>query len=163
MDCFFEFLDVASEEYGSCTWPETNAYDIAFNADGKLKTIPAGGGPARSICDSAGGTGTGKGFPDLVRKESEKFPFRIEMGPGGTGPSDFESFYRKEIPVLCFFTGMHDEYHTPADVVALINAGPGHYLNARTVITITGQWQLRVTIRSDPFNETTVAIPAGIH
>jgi copper transport protein len=47
--------------------------------------------------------------------------------------------------------------------VALINAGPGHYVNARTVITITGQWQLRVTIRSDPFDETTVAIPAGIH
>jgi len=47
--------------------------------------------------------------------------------------------------------------------VALINAGPGHYLNARTVITITGQWQLRVTIRSDPFGETTVSIPADIH
>ena len=55
-----------------------------------------------------GGTGTGKGFPDLVRKQAEKFPFKVEMGPGGTGPSDFESFYKKEVPVLAFFTGLHE-------------------------------------------------------
>jgi copper transport protein len=47
--------------------------------------------------------------------------------------------------------------------VALVNAGPGHYLNAQTVIAITGQWQLQVTIRSDPFDETTVSVPAEIH
>jgi Zn-dependent M28 family amino/carboxypeptidase len=68
-----------------------------------------------------GGVGTSKSFPDLIRKQAEKFPFRIEMGPGGTGPSDFESFYKKDIPVLFFFTGLHEQYHSPADKVALIN------------------------------------------
>src|SRR4029079_16127512 len=32
-----------------------------------------------------------------------------------------EPFYKKEVPVLCFFTGLHEEYHTPADDIALIN------------------------------------------
>jgi hypothetical protein len=68
-----------------------------------------------------GGVGTAKVFPDMLRKHAEKFPFRIEMGPGGTGPSDFESFYKKDVPVLFFFTGLHAEYHTPADDVPLIN------------------------------------------
>jgi hypothetical protein len=68
-----------------------------------------------------GGTGTGKGFADLVRKESEKFPFRVEMGPGGMGPSDFEPFYKKQVPVLAFFTGLHEQYHTPGDTAPLIN------------------------------------------
>lgn len=69
-----------------------------------------------------GGVGTGKGFPDLMRKHAEGFPFRIEMGGGGTGPSDFESFYKKDMPVLFFFTGLHGEYHTPADDIPLINS-----------------------------------------
>jgi hypothetical protein len=30
VDCFFEFLAVASEEYGPCTGPEANSYHVAF-------------------------------------------------------------------------------------------------------------------------------------
>jgi hypothetical protein len=30
-------------------------------------------------------------------------------------------------------------------------------------VTITGQWQLRITIRSDAFDETTVTIPVSVH
>jgi hypothetical protein len=98
-----------------------------------------------------GGAGTGLGFPDLVRKESEGFPFRIEMGPGGTGPSDFDSFYRKDIPVLCFFTGMHDEYHTPGDVAALINTADeaGVVRLAYRVIRRLGDEQKRPAFRKD--------------
>src|SRR6266550_5410494 len=33
----------------------------------------------------------------------------------GYGPSDQTSFYAKRIPVVHFFTGAHDRYHTPAD------------------------------------------------
>jgi Peptidase family M28/PDZ domain len=68
-----------------------------------------------------GGVGTGKGFPDLVRKHAAAFPFKVELGPGGTGPSDFDPFFKKGVPVLAFFTGLHDEYHTPADDIPLIN------------------------------------------
>jgi hypothetical protein len=68
-----------------------------------------------------GGVGTGKGLPELLRNQAKEFPFKIEMGPGGTGPSDFEPFYKKDVPVLAFFTGLHEEYHAPADDIPLIN------------------------------------------
>jgi copper transport protein len=47
--------------------------------------------------------------------------------------------------------------------VKLTAQGPGTYLSAPTVVTITGQWQLRITIRSDAFDETTVTIPVAVH
>ncbi len=37
------------------------------------------------------------------------------------GRSDQFPFYQEERPVLFFFTGMHDEYHTPLDDVVLLN------------------------------------------
>jgi hypothetical protein len=38
-----------------------------------------------------------------------------------TARSDHANFYRKDIPVLFFFTGLHDDYHGPGDEVAAIN------------------------------------------
>jgi Tol biopolymer transport system component len=40
----------------------------------------------------------------------------------GYGPSDQTSFYAKQIPVLHFFTGAHQEYHVPEDDPETINA-----------------------------------------
>lgn len=41
---------------------------------------------------------------------------------GGTATrSDHASFYRKDIPVLFFFTGTHPDYHRPGDTVDKIN------------------------------------------
>ena len=37
------------------------------------------------------------------------------------GPSDHTSFYRKDIPVLFFFTGAHSDYHKPSDDADKIN------------------------------------------
>lgn len=39
----------------------------------------------------------------------------------GIGPSDHTSFYLKDIPVLHFFTGQHDDYHKPEDDADLVN------------------------------------------
>ena len=47
--------------------------------------------------------------------------------------------------------------------VKLTTEGPGTYLSAPAIVTITGQWQLRITIRSDAFDETTVTIPVSVH
>ena len=45
----------------------------------------------------------------------------------GTGPSDHTSFYRKDIPVLFYFTGLHSDYHKPTDDFDKINyAGEMH-------------------------------------
>jgi hypothetical protein len=40
----------------------------------------------------------------------------------GFGPSDHSSFYAKDIPVLHFFTDLHDDYHRATDDVAKIDA-----------------------------------------
>jgi hypothetical protein len=39
----------------------------------------------------------------------------------GVGPSDHTSFYLKDIPVLHFFTGQHEDYHKPSDDADKIN------------------------------------------
>ena len=41
----------------------------------------------------------------------------------GFGPSDQSSFYGRNIPVLHFFTDLHDDYHRASDVADKINAG----------------------------------------
>ncbi len=39
----------------------------------------------------------------------------------GFGPSDHSSFYGANIPVLFFFTGIHEDYHKPSDHADKIN------------------------------------------
>ncbi len=46
---------------------------------------------------------------------------KINFDSSGTGPSDHASFYRKDIPVLFFFTGAHSDYHKPDDDAGKIN------------------------------------------
>jgi Tol biopolymer transport system component len=43
----------------------------------------------------------------------------------GYGPSDQTAFYASKIPVVHFFTGAHDRYHTPEDDAAAINFAGG--------------------------------------
>ncbi|WP_373330880.1 M28 family peptidase [Salmonirosea aquatica] len=40
----------------------------------------------------------------------------------GSGGSDHGSFYAKNIPVLFFHTGGHDDYHTPTDDADKVDA-----------------------------------------
>jgi copper transport protein len=41
--------------------------------------------------------------------------------------------------------------------------GPGRYLSGPVTITLVGQWQLMITVRSDAFDETTVSVPVPVH
>ncbi len=47
--------------------------------------------------------------------------FKVKTTESGVGPSDHTSFYLKNIPVLHFFSGTHNDYHKPSDDEALIN------------------------------------------
>jgi copper transport protein len=47
--------------------------------------------------------------------------------------------------------------------VKLTAEKPGTYVSAPAILTITGQWQIQITIRSDAFDETTVTIPVSVH
>ncbi|MCU0706336.1 MAG: M28 family peptidase [Fimbriiglobus sp.] len=67
------------------------------------------------------GTGTSTGLEKLVDDTLAKGDYKLFKIPGGSGPSDHTSFYRKGVPVLFFFTGTHKEYHRPTDVPETIN------------------------------------------
>ena len=67
------------------------------------------------------GTGTSDIWPDLIDRANETPQFAITQQPEGTGPSDHQSFYLKDIPVLHLFTGLHEFYHRPSDDVEIVN------------------------------------------
>ena len=66
-----------------------------------------------------GGYGTSPTWGELMSEKNEFF--KIKFDSSGTGPSDHTSFYRKDIPVLFFFTGVHSDYHKPTDDADKIN------------------------------------------
>lgn len=68
-----------------------------------------------------GGYGTSPQWSSLINLTDKKNPFTIRIDSSGTGPSDHTSFYRKDIPVLFFFTGLHSDYHKPSDDFDKIN------------------------------------------
>ncbi|MBX9679128.1 MAG: M28 family peptidase [Gemmataceae bacterium] len=65
------------------------------------------------------GSGTAKGLDKLLEKINPGF--QLSLKPEGTGPSDHDSFFRKSIPVVFFFSGFHDDYHKPTDTADKIN------------------------------------------
>ena len=46
---------------------------------------------------------------------------KVKTTESGLGPSDHASFYLKDIPVLHFFSGTHEDYHKPSDTEEKIN------------------------------------------
>ena len=70
---------------------------------------------------TVGGIGTSPVWTQVFSVVNRKKPFAIKFDSSGTGPSDHTSFYRKDIPVLFFFTGLHTDYHRPTDDFDKIN------------------------------------------
>lgn len=68
-----------------------------------------------------GGYGTSPYWSQLFSTLTQKQFFVNRYDSSGTGPSDHTSFYRKDIPVLFFFTGLHTDYHKPSDDFDRIN------------------------------------------
>ena len=67
-----------------------------------------------------GGYGTSPYWGQLFSSISSK-KINVKFDSSGVGPSDHTSFYRKDIPVLFFFTGSHSDYHKPSDDADKIN------------------------------------------
>jgi hypothetical protein len=61
------------------------------------------------------GTGTSPRWNELLLKYNKDSTFILKLIPDGVGPSDHSQFYAKDIPVLFFFTGTHNDYHKPSD------------------------------------------------
>jgi hypothetical protein len=65
-----------------------------------------------------GGVGTAKEWRGLLEPEKS---FELTLNEDGVGPSDHSSFYLKQVPVLFFWTGTHNDYHKPSDTWDKIN------------------------------------------
>ena len=69
-----------------------------------------------------------KGTPIVVSANGRRIvavdpkgTFDLTLNEDGFGPSDHSSFYAKQIPVLFFWTGTHNDYHKPSDTFEKIN------------------------------------------
>ncbi len=67
------------------------------------------------------GVGTSPIWDDLIESSAYYDNFSVRTNPDGLGPSDHASFYRNDIPVLFFHTGLHGDYHRPTDTADKIN------------------------------------------
>jgi Zn-dependent M28 family amino/carboxypeptidase len=74
------------------------------------------------------GAAAPKGVPIVVSANGRpimsvdpKGAFDLTLNDDGYGPSDHSSFYSKQIPVLFFWTGTHNDYHKPSDTFDKIN------------------------------------------
>ncbi|HEX6719895.1 MAG TPA: M20/M25/M40 family metallo-hydrolase [Pyrinomonadaceae bacterium] len=65
-----------------------------------------------------GGVGTAKEWRNIIGQQDS---FQLTLNEDGYGPSDHSSFYMKQIPVLFFWTGNHNDYHKPSDTFDKIN------------------------------------------
>ena len=84
------------------------------------------------------GTGTSSKWDSLVSKYNTDSTFVLKFIKDGFGPSDHSSFYGANIPVLFFFTGIHDDYHKPTDDADKINYD-GEALVVRYVGMLAGE------------------------
>jgi C-terminal processing protease CtpA/Prc len=67
------------------------------------------------------GTGTSSGWEQLLTSAKPDTTVVLKFVKDGYGPSDHSSFYAQNIPVLFFFTGLHEDYHKPSDTYDKIN------------------------------------------
>lgn len=160
------FIGFSAEEkglIGSRYFTGSDAYDIdrinyMFNFDmiGRLneKTL------------TMIGTGTSPKWDELIDSHAPDH-FNIRKSPGGRGGSDHTSFYLKGIPVLFFFTGIHEDYHRPGDTADKIN-----YDGARDIVffgldmikTLDGMDRLAFTTASagEPSRPRTQTVALGL-
>ena len=63
------------------------------------------------------GVATATELPAVLDSAQAGLELRLSAIGDGFGPSDHASFYARGIPVLHFFTGLHDDYHRATDDV----------------------------------------------
>jgi hypothetical protein len=69
------------------------------------------------------GVATAREMPMLLDSANARVGLTVRGLGDGFGPSDHSSFFAKSIPVLHFFTNLHEDYHRASDDAHKINAG----------------------------------------
>jgi copper transport protein len=113
-------------------------------------TPPASAG----VAFNTGGPG-GRGSVSVTMTPAVLGPNRIRVSVTGTTDRPYRP---QQIQMSLEFPARH----LGPLAAALTPAGPGQYASAPVTVTITGQWQLWITVRSDAFDETTVIVPVSV-
>lgn len=61
------------------------------------------------------GVDTAKEFREMVASVGQELGVEVAPSPRVGGGSDHTAFYNKNVPVLHFYTGSHEDYHRPTD------------------------------------------------
>ncbi|MEX2155037.1 MAG: M28 family peptidase [Gemmatimonadaceae bacterium] len=69
------------------------------------------------------GVATAREMPVLLDSANARVGLTVRGLGDGFGPSDHSSFFARSIPVLHFFTNLHEDYHRATDDAHKINAG----------------------------------------
>ena len=101
------------------------------------------------------GSGTAPQWNEALDRLQRPLGLEVARVGDGYGPSDQTSFYAAGIPVLHFFTGAHEAYHTPDDTAATVNAEGA----ARVVALTAGLVEDLLAGRVTPTYERTAAGP----
>jgi len=127
------FIAFSGEElglYGSKYFVEHPTIDLA-NINYMINMDMLGRLNEASRVVTVGGYGTSPAWGEMLTISGKNKLYTsglvFKYDSSGTGPSDHTSFYRKDIPVLFYFTGLHSDYHKPTDDFDKINyAGEMH-------------------------------------
>ncbi|MCK6558961.1 M20/M25/M40 family metallo-hydrolase [candidate division KSB1 bacterium] len=98
------------------------------------------------------GVGTSPRWQTLVDSLKANTHLKLKLVKDGHGPSDHASFYLKNIPVLFFFTDLHEDYHRVTDDADKINvAGEAEVLQlvAKTITEIANSDSLPLFTKTD--------------
>ena len=68
------------------------------------------------------GVATARELGEIVTRENAVAPLKLTATGDGFGASDHSSFYAKNLPVLHFFTNVHEDYHKATDDADKLNA-----------------------------------------
>ena len=67
------------------------------------------------------GVGSSSVWPKLIEKRNVPIGFNLTLQTDPYLPTDVTAFYPKEVPVLSFFTGGHENYNRPTDDFDTLN------------------------------------------
>jgi Zn-dependent M28 family amino/carboxypeptidase len=101
------------------------------------------------------GAETAPEFPGLLDSLNARYRFDLQASGDGWGRSDQSSFYADSIPVIHFFTDLHDQYHRVSDDADLINA-------AGIARTAAYAADLAIALATRPDRPTYVSIPRPV-
>jgi hypothetical protein len=157
------FMNFAGEEQGLlgskffCTKPTIDLKKVSamLNLDmvGRLRDDKNGKGKLE-----VGGIGSAKEFVPIVDELNKKYDFAISKTVSAFGPSDHTSFAEKDIPVFFLFTGLHQEYHKPADIVSTIN-----FDGMQRIVAFSSDLAVRLATMTKPaYVQTARGNPGGV-